>query len=196
MFKNNLRQTTTVLLSEKKCVFKNKESIIVLTEQNTNYKIKTSITTDEKKHYFIALNDKTNSSVTKNNEIVFKKNYAHSDNCKTNKLTNLYKITWYFIKFRYYGKGLKIKKSNVKNQILFNLGKSHLSKFLFKNNKVTVSRTKKNTFTIISNVCYRITNRTMAQIKNFNKYTKRGVRLNRQPIIRRFGKVSQVLKKR
>ena len=103
------------------------------------------------------------------------------------------KTTWFFWKFKYSGKGLKIKKANKQEQILFNLGSSHISKLLFNKKVARVFRTRKNTYTFLS---YRaqqpLTPALMKRVRPFNKYTKRGVRLSRQPIARRFGKVSQL----
>lgn len=104
---------------------------------------------------------------------------------------------WFFVKFKYIGKGLKIKKSNLKRQVVFNLGASHESKWLFDPTKIQIRRTKKNTFALCANTANPIFElKSLSFIRKFNKYTRRGLRLCRQPVIRRFGKVSQIASKR
>lgn len=103
------------------------------------------------------------------------------------------KTVWFFWKFKYSGKGLKIKKANKQQQVLFNLGSSHISKMLFDPSLARILRTRKNTYTLLSYKPYQpVTPALMARIRPFNKYTKRGLRLSRQPLARRFGKVSQL----
>lgn len=41
---------------------------------------------------------------------------------------------------------------------------------------------------LFEQLCYLISN-----LRRINKYTKRGLRLKKQPIIRRFGKISQMI---
>lgn len=104
---------------------------------------------------------------------------------------------WFFVKFKYIGKGLKIKKSNVNQQVVFNLGASHPSKWFFDPTKLQIRRTKKNTFAMCAITPNQIPElKNLSHIRKFNKYTRRGLRLCRQAIIRRFGKVSQIASKR
>lgn len=103
------------------------------------------------------------------------------------------KIKWYFKKFKYHGKGYKIKKFNCLSKITFRLGKSHWTKLLFNKKFITVKRTKKNSYCCIAvkNHVFDDLKNLIKKIKGANKYTKRGVRLTRQSLKKRFGKISQ-----
>ena len=107
------------------------------------------------------------------------------------------KTSWFFSKFKYSGKGLKVKKELVTTQILFNLGKSHMSKIVYDPAYIEVKRTKKNSYVMYSYLQHNQLSRFITKkIKQFNKYTRRGLRMHKQSIIRRFGKVSQVSSKK
>jgi hypothetical protein len=58
---------------------------------------------------------------------------------------------------------------------------------------IIVKRTKKNTYCFISikNKIFIGFKKIVKKIKGINKYTKRGLRLTRQFIQKRFGKISQ-----
>jgi len=103
------------------------------------------------------------------------------------------KIKWNFNKIKYNGKGFKVKKFATLSKITFRLGKSHWTKILYNSKNLVVKRTKKNTYCLISikNNTFLSLKQIVYKIKGINKYTKRGVRLVRQSIIRRFGKISQ-----
>lgn len=129
-------------------------------------------------------------------------NYNNSLVSYSNKVSNdiykLYfplkwKIKWYFKKFKYHGKGFKVKKFNKLSKITFRLGKSHWTKILFNQKILKVKRTKKNTYCAISiiNNLFKNFYYLMKKIKGVNRYTKRGLRLTRQFLKKRFGKVSQ-----
>jgi hypothetical protein len=97
------------------------------------------------------------------------------------------------MKFKYRGKGFKVKKFNKLSKITFRLGKSHWTKVLYNKRVMQVKRTKKNTY-----CCVTIKNKTFNDFKNLifkikgiNRYTKRGLRLTRQLVKKRFGKISQ-----
>lgn len=103
------------------------------------------------------------------------------------------KIKWSFIKFKYRGKGFKVKKFNSKRKLTFRLGKSHWTKLLWNPHTLTVKRTKKNTYCCIGWKKKIFNNFLLIvkKIKGVNRYTKRGLRLSRQGVVKRFGKVSQ-----
>ena len=103
------------------------------------------------------------------------------------------KFKWIFNKFKYRGKGFKVKKFNRLSKITFRFGKSHWTKLIYNKKKLIVKRTKKNTYCCISikkNIFYNF-KLLIKKIKGVNKYTKRGVRLTRQLLKKRFGKISQ-----
>lgn len=137
----------------------------------------------DKEHYFFNLN-----------KTIYQTNIDRRRNYITaKKYPPRLKIKWKFKKFKYRGKGFKIKKFNKLSKITFKMGKSHWTKALFNKKVITVKRTKKNTYT-----CITIKNKgldglghILMRAKGVNKYTKRGVRLTRQRIKKRFGKISQ-----
>lgn len=103
------------------------------------------------------------------------------------------KIKWTFKKFKYRGKGFKIKKFKRYSKITCRLGRSHWTKLIFNKKVFKVKRTKKNTYCLIIFKKNKIKNlkKYILRIKGINKYTKRGIRLNRQFVKKRFGKISQ-----
>lgn len=104
-----------------------------------------------------------------------------------------YKLKWNFKKFKYHGKGYKIKKFNKLSKITFRFGKSHWTKVIYNRKLLLVKRTKKNAYCCITikNNLFINFKTLIRQIKGVNKYTKRGVRLTRQLLKKRFGKISQ-----
>jgi hypothetical protein len=73
------------------------------------------------------------------------------------------------------------------------LGRSHWTKLLYNQNKITIKRTKKNSYTVLSikEKNLNVLGLLLKRVKGVNTYTKRGVRLSRQNIKKRYGKVSQ-----
>jgi hypothetical protein len=63
----------------------------------------------------------------------------------------------------------------------------------FNKKHIVVRRTKKNTYTIftLKKKNFSSLKGLILSIKGINRYTKRGVRLSRQGVKKRFGKVSQ-----
>lgn len=134
------------------------------------------------KNFFINLNKTIHFNI--NNFFFLKKKLVYALKLK---------IKWYFKKFKYHGKGYKIKKFNCLSKITFRLGKSHWTKLLFNKQFIVIKRTKKNSYCCISikhDVFNNLKN-LIKKIKGANKYTKRGVRLTRQSLKKRFGKISQ-----
>jgi hypothetical protein len=60
------------------------------------------------------------------------------------------KTQWTFLKFKYHGKGYKIKKYNQLHKVTLRFGKSHWTKILFDHNHIIIRRTKKNSYCIIT----------------------------------------------
>lgn len=135
--------------------------------------------------------------ITTNRNLVTKYNPNASHKVLTAAQPRCLYFDWFFVKFKYIGKGLKIKKSNINQQIVFNLGASHPSKWFFDPTKLQIRRTRKNTFIMCATTPNQIPElKNLSFIRKFNKYTRRGLRLCRQAIIKRFGKVSQIASKR
>jgi len=94
---------------------------------------------------------------------------------------------------RYHGKGYKIRKCNKLSKLTCRFGKSHWTKVFFNQKYIIIKRTKKNTYTLftLKSKNSLILKKLILAIKGINRYTKRGVRLSRQNVKKRFGKVSQ-----
>lgn len=117
-------------------------------------------------------------------------------NAASNKYFSKYLRTvclWNFKKIKYHGKGYKIRKNNKFKKLTCRFGRSHWTKVIFNNRLLVIRRTKKNTFTFISlnSKIFNQLRSIVLAIKGVSKYTKRGIRLTRQPLKRRYGKVSQ-----
>ena len=100
---------------------------------------------------------------------------------------------WIRVVFR--GKGFRVRKFKSINKLTLNFGHSHWAKlaldvrnFFFKKLR------RQNYICLLKNFKqFKVFQKTIKFIKNLNVYTKRGLRLRRQFIKRRFGKISQVV---
>lgn len=193
-----LNNNTGVLvnLTNKTIIFLLNNTIIQTTQITPNYIVPNFVNSQLNSTLFTPASIKT-SKASKNVNIVQKLNrtYTLINSYTNNDAATL--LNWFFKKIKYQGKGLKIKKSVKKTTILFNLGSSHTSIMFFDYKSATLLRTKKNTFTALffkkSNY---ISNKLTSIIRPYNIYTKRGVRVARQIMYRRFGKVSQIAPKK
>lgn len=145
-----------------------KESILILPVPNYNFIISSNIN--------FKVNKKNRNSISKS--------------LKTSLLT---KYIWNFRKVRYHGKGYKIRKCNKLSKLTCRFGKSHWTKVFFNKKYIVVRRTKKNTYTffVLKKKNFFSLKKLVLDIKGVNRYTKRGIRLSRQGVKKRFGKVSQ-----
>lgn len=195
MHLSDLKPAVTTSQS-KKCVFAYHSSLILVNKPETFYCIN-NLNKFPNYILFSVTNKKLNNVNLNLNFIKKKIEKFYYQNSNNSDLDFRLKFNWIFFKFKYQGKGLKIKKSNNDSQFIFNLGSSHISKLFFKKTKVYVNRTKKNTYTFYTVFKKNKLHSNMsARIRLYNKYTKRGLRFNRQAIVRRFGKVSQLLPKK
>lgn len=183
----NINQKNLIIKTKNKCLF----NINILTKKKRvrlRFKNKS-----KKKTYLITTSPLfDNFYISYNKTIQFNKNNFTYD-LKKLKFLLKNKIKWNFKKFRYQGKGYKIKKFNVLSKITFRFGKSHWTKLLFNKKTLQIKRTKKNAYCCVSikNKTFLDFKQIIKKIKGINKYTKRGVRLTRQLVKKRFGKVSQ-----
>lgn len=119
----------------------------------------------------------------------------HSTLSLNNYLTNSFIKSWGKVTFR--GKSYKIKSVKKLVKFTFRLGYSHWTKIIFKAVKWKIIRLARQKFLIL----FPLTNnlkqleRAIVNIRQLNVYTNRGVRLSRQLIHRRFGKLSQYVSK-
>lgn len=194
MHLSDLKPVVTTSQSPR-CVFAYHENLILVNKPKVFYCINNL---NKFPNYILfSLTNKKLNNVNLNLNFIKKKPETFFYRTNNSNLDFRLKFNWIFFKFKYQGKGLKIKKSNSDSQFIFNLGSSHISKLFFKKNKVYVNRTKKNTYTFYTFLKKNVLHPNMsAKIRLYNKYTKRGLRFNRQAMIRRFGKVSQLLPKK
>lgn len=113
------------------------------------------------------------------------------------KYINIYLIRTFFSlwgRVTFKGKGFRLKNYK-KKKLTFNFGRSHWTKLLFKSYNLIFRKLKRQNYIFLfkSHYQYLFFIRTVRMIKPTNYYTKRGLRLKKQNIQRRFGKISQVV---
>jgi hypothetical protein len=174
-----------------------KQGIYTVSLSDSFFNLSGSIVTKPSPHVVIATGNRQKMKLSKNHGILYRKRITHLGAAIHPRLSSSCKLSWFFSKFRYTGKGLKIKKGASTSTVLFNLGSSHISKIHYNQSQLQILRTKKNTYTVISpNTGNKLQGSDMYTIRPYNIYTRRGVRLNRQSVVRRFGKVSQLAPKK
>lgn len=106
-----------------------------------------------------------------------------------------YNYVPYWTKINFRGKGFRIRKFRKKKKITFNFGRSHWTKikFLKKNYVLIKIRRQIYVFTTLNKKFYYKISTELRNIKPINHYTKRGLRLKKQYVKKRFGKISQVV---
>lgn len=127
-----------------------------------------------------------------NNQTQIKDDWKNSK--KFNKYIQKSILTnWVRVVFR--GKGFRLRKFKEVNKLTFNFGHSHWTKMGLNLNKFFFKKLKRqNYICLIKNyACFKSFTYIIKYIKNLNVYTKRGLRLKKQYIKRRFGKISQVV---
>lgn len=99
---------------------------------------------------------------------------------------------WGRVSFK--GKGFRIKNYK-KKKITFNFGRSHWTKLVIKSNNLIFRKIKRQNYLYLFKdyLKYKKFKFLIKNIKPINYYTKRGLRLKKQNIQRRFGKISQVV---
>lgn len=113
-----------------------------------------------------------------------------------NKLTNYFVHSYviYFLRIVWRGKAFRIRYFKKYNKFTFNFGHSHWVKLLFlpeifnffktrRQSYLSIFKERLNIFELVS---------SFNNLRQMNKYTKRGIRIKTTPYIRRFGKISQV----
>lgn len=105
-------------------------------------------------------------------------------------------ITWYFLiqwaHLGFRGKSYRIRNFCKVNKFTFNLGYSHWTRLKLLERWAFFKRRRQNyvIFTYL-NKDFLYFRRFIPFVRFYNCYTMRGLRLRKQPIIRRFGKISQ-----
>ena len=122
----------------------------------------------------------------------FQSTYAHAK--KLNKfLTDTILFCWVRVAFR--GKGFRLRKFKLTSKLTFNFGHSHWSKMALNQNFFFFKKLKRQNYICIAKntTCLQDLKSSLQRVKKLNVYTKRGLRLKRQLVKRRFGKISQVV---
>lgn len=115
-------------------------------------------------------------------------NYIHIKNF----FKNSFIAIWTRIVFR--GKGFRIRNFRKDLKLTFNFGHSHWDKVKFYK-WWYFFKLRRQSYVVISLYVgiVRLFEQLLSTVKVVNRYTNRGLRIKRQPIIRRFGKISQVV---
>lgn len=107
----------------------------------------------------------------------------------------MHTVVPYWTKINFRGKGFRVRKFRKLKKITFNFGRSHWTKLRFLKNNYNLIKIKRQIYvlTVYRKTFYQKLSSQLRLIKPINHYTKRGLRLKRQYIKKRFGKVSQVI---
>jgi hypothetical protein len=104
-----------------------------------------------------------------------------------------FSIHWVRVAFR--GKGFRLRKFKRVNKVTLNFGHSHWTKLALLPDNYFFKKLKRQNY-----VCFvktyqqlKLFKKLIKTVKRLNCYTKRGLRLKKQFIRRRFGKISQVV---
>lgn len=104
--------------------------------------------------------------------------------------TRFFTTQWTRVAFR--GKSYRIKCFRRLKKFTFNFGYSHWSKFIANQNWIFNRRRRQSYLVFTFNLRdMQFFKRQLPYVRFYNCYTMRGLRLKKQPIIRRFGKISQ-----
>ena len=129
--------------------------------------------------------------------IIFTKNIS---NFITKKYWTLWKnyftytFIWYFLRIIWRGKAYRVRLFKKNSKFTFNFGHSHWYKMLYLKSKVQFFRLRRQNYLVFIKNRFdkRIITDFFKNIRVYNRYTRRGIRLKKSPYIRRFGKISQV----
>ena len=103
-----------------------------------------------------------------------------------------FSIHWVRVSFR--GKGYRLRKFKKFNRLTLNFGHSHWTRLIL-TESFFFKKIKRQNYICLINSFYKLNclKHYIKFIKKLNSYTKRGLRLRRQFIRKRFGKISQVV---
>jgi len=107
-------------------------------------------------------------------------------------LLNQLLVQWVKITFR--GKGFRVRKFKKSKKMTFNFGCSHWTKLFFNSYFFFSIKIRRQNYLLFSLFTSLVDlKHVISNVKLMNRYTKRGLRLKKQIIKKRFGKVSQVV---
>lgn len=103
-----------------------------------------------------------------------------------------FSIHWFRVSFK--GKGYRLRKFKESKKITFNFGHSHWTKILI-SGEYFFKKLKRQNYICLTKyyILTKFFKKYIKRIKKLNSYTKRGLRLKKQFIQKRFGKISQVV---
>lgn len=120
--------------------------------------------------------------------------FKEPNNIKKLKNFFIHSYIIYFLRIVWRGKAFRIRYFKKYNKFTFNFGHSHWLKLIFKPSIFNFFKIKRQSYlSIFSN---RLDSKDLIfyfnNLRQMNKYTKRGIRIKNTPYIKRFGKISQV----
>ncbi len=108
-------------------------------------------------------------------------------------IVKTYSIHWMRVSFK--GKGFRLRKFKNLNKVTLNFGHSHWAKIALSFENFFFKKLRRQNYLCFSKSYhfYKSLKLSLKLFKELNFYTKRGLRLKKQYIRRRFGKISQVV---
>ena len=125
----------------------------------------------------------------------YKQNYISlSKNLKKFKNFFVHSYIIYFLKIVWRGKAFRIRFFKKSNKFTLNFGHSHWLKLLFMPNIFNFFKIRRQGYLVHfkNRFDFNIITSCFNNLREMNKYTKRGIRIKTTPYIKRFGKISQV----
>lgn len=113
---------------------------------------------------------------------------------KTLKLFFRESFVSFYLRITWRGKAYRVRLFKKYNKFTFNFGHSHWYKLIFNKKKIQFFKIKRQSYivTYLHKYKYLLIRNLFNNIREYNKYTKRGIRLKKTTYKQRFGKISQV----
>jgi hypothetical protein len=104
-------------------------------------------------------------------------------------------LMWHWIRIAFKGKGYRMRKFQKSIKLTLNFGHSHWAKVGFDGHYFWIRKMRRQNYMCIIKGYKNLRGAKLElkYIRRLNKYTKRGLRLRKQFLQRRFGKISQVV---
>lgn len=122
--------------------------------------------------------------------------HCYSNLKSVKRLTHFFAYTFlmYYIRIVWRGKAYRIRFFKKASKFTLNFGHSHWYKLWYNISYVHFFRLKRQNYLAYCSSCEekKLIEDTFNSIRQYNKYTRRGIRTKKSPFIRRFGKISQV----
>lgn len=120
--------------------------------------------------------------------------FAHNQGGKFN-MFNLKTFMLHWVRIAFKGKGYRLRKFKGLNKVTLNFGHSHWAKLALNPNLYFFKKIRRQNYLCIMKYFdnYKNFKNNIKFYKPLNVYTRRGLRLKKQFIRRRFGKISQVV---